>query len=60
MRGTQIDRSEIYTGKARLVNRGNGIVLRCATKRELAALLALLKEFFPEGGRIKDMGRAAA
>ena len=51
---------EIYTGKARLVNRGNGIVLRCTTKGELAALLALLKEFFPEGGRIRDMGRAAA
>lgn len=55
-----MDRQEVYTGKARLVNRGNGIVLRCATKGELAALLALLKEFFPEGGRIKDMGRAAA
>ena len=23
-----MDRNEIYTGKARLVNRGNGIVLR--------------------------------
>lgn len=56
-----MDRNEIYTGKARLVNRGNGgIVLRCTTKRELAALLSLLKEFFPEGGRIKDMGRVAA
>lgn len=56
-----MDRQEVYTGKARLVNRGNGIVLRCATKGELAALLALLKEFFPEGGRMKDlMGRAAA
>ena len=35
-----MDRNEIYTGKARLVNRGNGIVLRCATKGELAELLA--------------------
>ena len=53
-----MDRSEIYTGKARLVNRGNGIVLRCATKGELAALLRAL---FPHGGRMKDlMGRAAA
>ena len=35
-----MDRNEIYTGKARLVNRGNGIVLRCATEGELAELLA--------------------
>ena len=42
-----MDRSEIYTGKARLVNRGNGIVLRCATKGELAALLSLLRALFP-------------
>ncbi len=55
-----MDRAEIYTGKARFVNRGNGIVLRCTTKCELAGLLALLKELFPEGGRIKDMGRVAA
>ena len=55
-----MDIQEIYMCKARLVNRGNGIVLRCTTKGELAALLALLKEFFPEGGRIRDMGRAAA
>ena len=55
-----MDIQEIYTGKARLVNRGNGIVLRCTTKRELAALLALLREFFPKGGRMKDMGRVAA
>ena len=39
-----MDRNEIYTGKARLDNRGNGIVLRCATKGELAALLSLLRE----------------
>lgn len=55
-----MDIQEIYTGKARLVNRGNGIVLRCTTKGELAALLALLKALFPHGGRMKDiMGRAA-
>ena len=42
-----MDRNEIYTGKARLVNRGNGIVLRCATKGELAALLSLLRALFP-------------
>ncbi|MFR3459432.1 MAG: hypothetical protein ACLTTU_14670 [Bilophila wadsworthia] len=45
-----MDRNEIYTGKARLVNRGNGIVLRCATKGELAALLSLLRALFPHGG----------
>ena len=50
-----MDRSEIYTGKARLVNRGNGIVLRCATKGELAALLSLLRALFPHGGRMKDL-----
>ena len=62
-----MDRSEIYTGKARLVNRGNGIVLRRAakgepgSKGELAALLSLLRALFPHGGRMKDlMGRAAA
>ena len=56
-----LDRNEIYTGKARLVNRGNGIVLRCATKGELAALLSLLRALFPHGGRMKDlMGRVAA
>ena len=56
-----MDRQEIYTGKARLVNRGNSIVLRCATKGELAALLSLLRALFPHGGRMKDlMGRAAA
>ena len=61
VRTAQMDRSEIYTGKARLVNRGNGIVLRCATKGELAALLSLLRALFPHGGRMKDlMGRAAA
>ena len=49
-----MDRNEIYTGKARLVNRGNGIVLRCATKGELAELLALLRALFPHGGRMKD------
>ncbi|MFQ9866937.1 MAG: hypothetical protein ACLRWP_07920 [Bilophila wadsworthia] len=45
-----MDRNEIYTGKARLVNRGNGIVLRCATKGELAELLALLRALFPAWG----------
>ena len=45
-----MDRSGIYTGKARLVNRGNGIVLRCATKGELAELLALLRALFPHEG----------
>ena len=50
-----MDRNEIYTGKARLVNRGNGIVLRCATKGELAALLSLLRALFPHGGRMKDL-----
>ena len=61
VRTAQMDRNEIYTGKARLVNRGNGIVLRCATKGELAALLSLLRALFPHGGRMKDlMGRAAA
>ena len=56
-----MDRGGIYTGKARLVKRGNGIVLRCATKGELAALLSLLRALFPHGGRMKDlMGRAAA
>ena len=49
-----MDRNEIYTGKARLVNRGNGIFLRCATKGELAELLALLRALFPHGGRMKD------
>ena len=48
-----MDRNEIYTGKARLVNRGNGIVLRCATKGELAALLSLLRALFPHGGRME-------
>ena len=61
VRTAQMDRNEIYTGKARLVNRGNGIVLRCATKGELAALLSLLRALFPHGGRMKDlMGRVAA
>ena len=56
-----MDRSGIYTGKARLVNRGNGIVLRCATKGERAELLALLRALFPHGGRMKDLlGRVAA
>lgn len=55
-----MDMQRIYTGRARIVNRGNGIVLRCTTKREFAALLELLKEFFPEGGRIRDMRRAAS
>lgn len=46
-----MDRNEIYTGKARLVNRGNGIVLRCATKGEL-------RSFWRCSGRFSRMGDA--
>ena len=53
-----MDMQEIYAEKARIVNRGNGIILRC-TKRELAALLERLRELCPSG-RMKDMGRATA
>ena len=53
-----LDRMKSTRARQRLVNRGNGIVLRCATKGELAALLSLLRALFPHGGRMKDlMGR---
>lgn len=56
-----MDTKRIYTGKAQIVNRGNGIVLRCMTTRELSALLEQLKAFCPAGGRMKDIfGRVTA
>ena len=56
-----MDMTRIYTGTAQVVNRRHGIVLRCMTTRELSALLALLKNFCPAGGRMKDIfGRVTA